>query len=213
MLDRLLQKTERLSRIAVWVAGGALIFAAFMVTVDVILRKLFSVTMGGADEITGYIFAIGTAWALTFTLLGRANVRIDALYQLLSRPVRALLDVVAVLVLGGFMFFVTKGAYSVFYGSLGWPFGETDFWSVSITPLQTPLAIPQGLWLVGLVFFLIALLLVSLRSLVALAQGDLAAVFKVAGPRTQREEVKEELQMAEAARTESAGRIEQREEN
>lgn len=213
MLDRLLEKTERLSRIAVWIAGGLLIFAAFMVTIDVILRKLFSVSMGGADEITGYIFAIGTAWALTFTLLHRANVRIDALHQLLPRLARAVLDVLAVLVLGGFMFFVTKGAYSVFYGSLGWPFGETDFWSVSVTPMQTRLAIPQGLWLMGLVFFLIALILVSIRSVVALVQGDLAAVSRIAGPRTHQEEVKEELQMAEAAHAESAARDGSREEN
>ncbi len=213
MLDRLLEKTHQLSRVAVWVAGGLLIFAAVMVTVDVILRKLFSVSMAGADEITGYIFAIGTAWAFTFTLLERANVRIDALYQLFPRLVRAVMDVVAVLVMGGFMFFVTKGAYSVFHGSLGWPFGDTDFWSVSITPLQTPLALPQGLWLIGLAFFLFALALVSIRAVVALAQGDLAAVSRVAGPRTHQEEVLEELHMAEAAHAESLTEIERAEDN
>ncbi|MCZ6552510.1 MAG: TRAP transporter small permease subunit, partial [SAR324 cluster bacterium] len=85
MLDRLLEKTHRLSRVAVWVAGALLIFAAIMVSVDVILRKLFSISMAGADEITGHIFAIGTAWAFTFTLLERANVRIDALHQLFPR--------------------------------------------------------------------------------------------------------------------------------
>ena len=161
LLDRLLEKMAKTSRIAVWIAGGALILAAFMVSIDVILRKTISVSMGGADEITGYVFAVGTAWAFTFTLLDRANVRIDALYQFLPPYVRAILDIVSMIVLGGFMFLVTKGAYSVFYGSLGWPFGESEFWSVSITPLLTPLAIPQGLWLVGLILFLFALALVS----------------------------------------------------
>lgn len=213
MLDRLLEKTHRLSRVAVWVAGALLIFAAVMVSVDVILRKLFSISMAGADEITGYIFAIGTAWAFTFTLLERANVRIDALHQLFPRLVRAVMDVVAVLVMGGFMFFVTKGAYSVFHGSLGWPFGDTDYWSVSITPLQTPLALPQGLWLIGLAFFLFALALVSIRAVVALAQGDLAAVSRVAGPRTHQEEVLEELHTAEAAHAESAAEIERAEDD
>lgn len=206
MLDRLLEKTESVSRIAVWIAGGALLLAACVVSIDVILRKLFSISMGGADEIMGYVFAIGTAWAFTFTLLERGNVRIDALYQLLPRPVRAVLDIVSTLVLGWFMFLVTKAAYSVFYGSMGWPFGDTEFWSVSITPLLTPLAIPQGLWVLGLILFMFAIVLVLVRSVVALAKGDLAAVARVAGPRTQDEEVEEELHMAEATHAESVAR-------
>jgi TRAP-type C4-dicarboxylate transport system permease small subunit len=206
MLDLLMRKTERVSRFAVWIAGGALILAAFMVTIDVTLRKLFSISMGGADEITGYVFAIGTTWAFTFTLLDRANVRIDALYQFLPRYVRAVMDIFSVLVLGFFMFLVTKGAYSVFYGSLGAPFGDTEFWSVSITPLLTPLALPQGLWLLGMILFMFALALVFVRSLVALVKGDLATVARVAGPKTQQEEVDEELHMAEAAHAESIAR-------
>lgn len=183
---------------AVWVAGAALIFAAFMVTIDVLLRYTFSISMGGADEITGYIFATGTAWAFSFTLFERANVRIDALYQLLPKPVCAVLDLISITVLGGFMLLVTKAAYSVFYGSLGWPFGESEFWSLSITPLLTPLAIPQGIWLVGLILFMVTITLVLARTVVALVQGDLATVARVAGPRTQQEEVDEELHLAES---------------
>lgn len=206
MLDRLLQMMEKISKISVWIAGGFLIFAAVMVTVDVLARKIFSVSMGGADEITGYIFAAGTAWAFSLALLERSNVRIDALYQVLPRRVRALLDILGLLVLGGFMAILTKAAYSVFYGSLGWPFGETDFWSVSITPLLTPLAIPQGLWLLGLLMFMVTLLLVLLRSLQAFVTGDMAGVIRVAGPRTAQEEVEEELHMAEAAHAEAVAR-------
>ena len=206
MLDRILDKMGKLSQIAVWIAGGTLICAAFVVSIDVILRKLFSISMGGADEIMGYVFAVGTAWAFTFTLLGRGNVRIDALYQFLPRRVRAVLDIVSVLVLGWFMLLVTKAAYSVFYGSMGWPFGDTEFWSVSITPLLTPLAIPQGFWLLGLLLFMFAISLLLVRSVMALVKGDLATVARVIGPRTQDEEVKEELHIAEAAHAESVAR-------
>ncbi len=208
MLDRLLQKLEKIARGSVWIAGAALVFAAFMVTVDVIARKAFSVSMAGADEITGYVFAVGTAWAFSLTLLDRANVRIDALYQFLPRRVQAVLDIVGLLFLGGFMFLLTKAAYSVFYGSLGWPFGETEFWSVSITPLLTPLAIPQGLWLLGLLMFMLTLALVLLRSLLALVRGDLREVSRVAGPRTAQEEVEEELHLAEAAHADQVAREE-----
>ncbi len=181
-----------------------LIFAACMVTVDVLVRKAFSISMGGADEVTGYIFAISTAWALSYALLGRANVRIDAFYQLLPRRLGAVLDILGLLVLGGFMALVTLAAYTVFYGSLGWPFGESDFWSVSITPLLTPLALPQGLWFLGLVLFMVTLVLVLLRAVLALARGDLATVSRLAGPRSHQEEIEEELHSAEATRDEAA---------
>ncbi len=181
-----------------------LIFAACMVTVDVLVRKAFSMSMGGADEVTGYIFAISTAWALSYALLGRANVRIDAFYQLLPRRLGAVLDSLGLLVLGGFMTLVTLAAYTVFYGSLGWPFGESDFWSVSITPLLTPLALPQGLWFLGLVLFMVTLVLVLLRAVLALARGDLATVARLAGPRSHQEEVEEELHSVEAAQAEAA---------
>lgn len=64
MMDRLLAWDRRLARLLVWIGGSGLLFAAFMVTVDVILRDLFAMTIGGADEISGYIFAVSTAFAL-----------------------------------------------------------------------------------------------------------------------------------------------------
>ena len=193
MLDRLLQRLEAVSRVAVWAGGGLLIFAACMVTFDVITRKFFGFSMAGADEVTGYLFAISTAWSYAFTLLGRSNVRIDALYERLPPPARAVLDVVALLALAGFMGFVTYWAFRVFQGSLGAPFGDTDVWSLSITPLSTPLALPQGLWLLGLLLFMITAAVLLLRVLAALARGDWGGVTRRAGTRSFAEEVEDEL--------------------
>jgi TRAP-type C4-dicarboxylate transport system permease small subunit len=193
MLDRLLGRLEAMSRYAVWAGGAMLIFAAGMVTVDVLTRKLLGWSMAGSDEITGYLFAISTAWSYAFTLLGRANVRIDALYEHMPKPVRAVLDVVALLALTGFMGFVTYWAYRVFRGSLGAPFGETDVWSLSITPLSTPLALPQGLWLLGLALFMITAVVLLLRVLASLAHGDWGDIARRAGTRTYAEEVEDEL--------------------
>lgn len=193
MLDRLLGRLEAVSRYAVWAGGAMLIFAAGMVTVDVLTRKFLGWSMAGSDEITGYLFAISTAWSYAFTLLGRANVRIDALYERLPRPVRAVLDVVALLALMAFMGFVTYWAYRVFKGSLGAPFGDTDVWSLSITPLSTPLALPQGLWLLGLVLFMITAAVLLLRVLASLGRSDWAGVTRRAGTRTFAEEVEDEL--------------------
>src|SRR3546814_3028249 len=75
LLDRWLGLADRISRYAIWFGGTLVLVSAFVVSVDVLLRKIFLISMGGSDELSGYAFAIGTAWALGFTLLRRANVR------------------------------------------------------------------------------------------------------------------------------------------
>ena len=42
--------------------------AALMIAVDVIARKLFSVSIGASSEVSGYVLAIGTSWALALAL-------------------------------------------------------------------------------------------------------------------------------------------------
>lgn len=188
-LDRALRAADWLSLRAVW-AGGALLFlAAFTVSVDVILRKLFAVSLGGADELSGYAFAIGTAWAFAFALLRRANVRVDALYQHLPLKFCALLDILALLALGWFV------AYLAFYG---WQVLETS-WSLSArsnSALKMPLWIPQSLWFAGLAAFVATLALLLARSLAALLAGDWKAIHDLVGARSIQEDAEDEAAYA-----------------
>lgn len=165
-----------------------LLFAACLVSVDVVTRKLFAVTFTGSDEISGYLFAISTSWAFAYVLLHRGNVRIDALYLLLPRPVCAVLDVIGLLVLGGFMIVFAQRAGIALLTSI-------EMSARSNTPLQTPTAIPQSLWFAGLLLFLLVWLIVLLRSGLALARGDLATVTRTAGAPSLDEEVDQELRV------------------
>ena len=185
MLDRLLKINERVAHVAVWVGGTLMIIAACMVTVDVLLRKFLSVTLGGADEMSGYLFAIATVWAFSYAAHHRVNVRIDALYTLFPRPLRAVLDLLGLTLLTGFVLLLTWRAALLFADTVA-------NWSRSITPLQTPLAIPQSLWLAGLVLFSFTLLLILTASAVAFLRGNLTKVARLAGVRTVTEEVEEE---------------------
>ena len=189
MLDSLLQRVNKLSQVAVWIGGALLIFAALMTTVDVILRKLFSWSFGGADEIAGYMFAIATALAMSFALLQRTHVRIDALYTVLPPRVRTVLDILAFLMLASFLGLITERAYAVFIGSY-----ESS--SVSITPLVTPLALPQAFWFAGFVFVMIVVVLITLRIAVAVFQRDWVRIAQLVGARGLDEEVEEEKRAA-----------------
>ena len=190
MLDSLLQRVNRLSQVAVWIGGALLIFAALMTTVDVFLRKLFNWSFGGADEIAGYMFAISTALAMSYALLQRTHVRIDALYTVMPPRVRTVLDILAFVMLASFLGLITERAYAVFIGSY-----ESS--SVSITPLVTPLAVPQAFWFAGFVFVMIVVVLITLRIVVAVFQRDWPRIAELVGARGLDEEVEEEKRAAE----------------
>lgn len=178
---------ERISLWAVWIGGGALLLSAIMVTVDVLCRKFLGVTMSGSDEITGYVFAGATTWAYAFCLLHRSNIRIDALYNLLPQGVRAVLDIVGLLLLFLYMSYLTAKAVEVF--STSWTNN-----SVSVTTLLTPIWIPQFVWLTGLVFFNITLIFLIVRAALTLVLVGPAAVQGLTGTLSVQEEIAEETQ-------------------
>ena len=195
MLDRLLLKAEKTAQIAVWIGGGLLIFAAVLTTIDVLLRKLFNWSFGGADEIAGYMFAISTAFAFAYATLHRAHVRIDALYIRVPARLRTALDVLGFLMLGGFLGVMAERAFDVWWNSVLNS-------SVSITPLVTKLAWPQGFWFAGILFFVLVFCLMMARIVTALFARDWLRIAQLVGPRGVEEEVKEERDhaLAELAR-------------
>ncbi len=173
------------SRVAVWVGGATLMLSAIMVTLDVIARKMFGYTISGSDEISGYVFAAGTTWAYSYCLLTRSNIRIDALYNLLSTRPKAILDMIGLLLLLYYIYLLTASAFSLFMESV-------QYNSSAQTTLATPLWIPQAFWLSGLCFFVLSLAFLSVYTLTALIRGDWATVRRIAGVKSVDEEISEE---------------------
>ncbi len=175
--------------------GGAIVLAAaILIGIEVCIRRFAGVTVGGIDELSGYALAISSAWAFAFTLLQRAHVRIDTVYQLFPRPARAYLDLLALLVLGLFAATIVARASEMF-------FLAARFGSRSLSPLATPLWIPQGLWVAGWVVFAVVITLLFTRTLIALLSGRTDEALKVAGMMTIEEEVRIELADLKRRRT------------
>ncbi|MBT6277407.1 MAG: TRAP transporter small permease [Chromatiales bacterium] len=191
MLDRLLGVANKTSQVLVWAGGTMLLFAAVLTTLEVFLRKFANFSFGGADEISGYLFAISTVFAFSYATLQRAHVRIDALYMHLPRAVQLFLDVMGFLALGFFLFIACSQAFAVWKNS--W-----DYSSVSITPMVTPLALPQGFWLVGLLFFVFCFVALFLRVAQALIQRDWVKVSQLISARSLEEEISEETEHAKS---------------
>lgn len=179
-------------RLAVWTirgGGGLMFMAALMIAIDVVLRKVVGVTLGGADELAGYAMAIGCTWSFSYVLLRRGNVRVDALYNHLPAKVCIALDLLAVVAIGGFVAVLAFYGFDVF--STSWGLG-----SRSNSELKMPLWLPQGLWWLGLVQVVLTAVILLLRALALLRAGKTSDFRALVGARSIEEDA-----AAEAAYT------------
>ena len=183
-----------IARAGLWLGGALILLAAILIGIDVSLRKLFSVSIGGADELAGYALAIGTAWALAAALLDRAHIRIDSLYVFFPAPVRILLDFIGLALFVGF--FALVGWHGIGVVQQSWISG-----SRSQSALETPVVVPQIIWLAGLGVFVLVGAVLFLVALGRLLAGDHEAVAQLIGTRSGEEEIRLELRSVEASRT------------
>jgi TRAP-type C4-dicarboxylate transport system permease small subunit len=181
-----IEPLRRLTRWGLWFGGALILLAALLIGVDVVMRKFFAASVGGADELAGYALAIGTAWGLGAALVDRAHIRIDSLYVLLPVAVRLVLDVVGVVLLVGFFGLVAWHGFGVVEQS--W---TSD--SRSQSALETPTIIPQLLWFLGLVGFVIAGTVLLAHAISVGARGDFAGMARSIGTRSAEEEVEDEI--------------------
>lgn len=185
-MKRLQAIAEGISRGGAIVGGAMLLLAAVTICIDIVLRYAFSLTLGGADELSGYALAIASAWGFSAALLSRSHIRIDTVYVRVTSRVRATLDLVSLAAFAFFVALVTWHAWGVLQQS--WVSG-----SRSHSAMEVPLVIPQTLWFVGLAFFVAVALLLLARALFAYLTGDLGSVFRAIGSKSAVAEAKEEV--------------------
>ncbi|NKC29735.1 TRAP transporter small permease subunit [Falsiroseomonas selenitidurans] len=175
---RLLPATRFFSLLCGWWLLG---YSA-LVCADLVARRYFGVSLQGTDEIGGYTLAGLVAFGFAHTLLVRRHTRIDLFLSHLGALPRAVAHVVAA---------VAIAAFAVFAASRGWAeMAESiEFMSVSTSPLQVPLWIPQGVWFAGLAVFGVVATLLALHALFLLARFRLRQINAWYGPPTVDEEI------------------------
>ena len=159
-LDRVISQTTRVFAIA---GGWALLGLSILIGMDVIGRKLFNISVQGADEIGGYVMAAVCAFGFSFTLNERAHIRLNILLPRLPVTLRVIANLVAYGLFASF-------AYMMFWRSTAVLSETIQFKAVAPTPLETPLVIPQSIWCLGLLWFSLVLT-VYLIQLIALTLG------------------------------------------
>ncbi len=185
-MESVMQGARRVAHWGLWFGGALVLLAALLIGIDVVMRKFFNASIGGADELAGYALALGTAWSLAAALVERAHIRIDSLYVLFSRRLRFVLDVAGLVLLVLFFGLVAWHGWSMVAQS--WTAG-----SRSQSALQTPTVIPQLIWFVGLAGFVAIGIVLLVHALVLASRGEHAAVAKAISTRSAEEEVADEI--------------------
>ena len=113
MMIHLLDKSAKISQIAAWCSGLLLFLASIMIAVEVVLRKVFTLSIGGADELSSYALAISCTWGFSYALFRKSHIRIDVLHCRMPGKVRAFLDLLAYGLLAIYIFTLSYFAFLV----------------------------------------------------------------------------------------------------
>ncbi|MBR0566830.1 TRAP transporter small permease [Azoarcus sp. L1K30] len=177
---------ERLENMLAAIFGGIFLALAGLVAVEVAARKLFGLSLQGANELGGYALAVGSTLAFTLALFGRNHIRVDVLHERLSARWQGVLNWLSAFLMASLAILLAMLAWGVVRDTL-------DYHSTAQTPWATPLIYPQGLWFAGQVVFMLTAVGIALRASWLVVRGQLAQLNIELHPRSVKEDLDEEL--------------------
>jgi TRAP-type C4-dicarboxylate transport system permease small subunit len=177
---------ERIESALASVFGLIFIGLAALVTVETISRKVFNISLQGADELGGYALAVGSTIAFSLALMGRNHIRVDVFHERLAPRLQAFANWISIVSLATFGVLIAWLAFKVIGDTL-------QYRSTAQTPWATPLIYPQSIWYAGLVIFALVACGYALRATLLLAGGRLDEINRDFHPKSAKEELKEEL--------------------
>ena len=169
------------TRLLVLIAGWWLLLLCFVTCFEILGRKLLGFSLQGVDEVGGYTTAVFSSLAFGWALVTKSHTRVDFLLAHLPDWLRAVLNALAHALLAGLAVFATWRGWDVLDETL-------LFDAHAITPLGTPLWIPQSLWLAGIAVFTVVAVIYALHALWLLV-ADRRRLNRLYGPVTLDEEV------------------------
>ena len=166
--------------------GGIFSILVIVVTIETIARKLFNVSLQGADELGGYALAIGSTLAFSLAVFGRNHIRVDVLHEKLPRWLQGWMNWFAATSMAVFAIFLCFVTVNVLTDTISYS-------NTAQTPWATPLIYPQSIWYAGLVIFACVTSIWAIRATYLLARGRIETLNKEFEPKSAKEEIKEEL--------------------
>lgn len=166
MADQFIDRLRTLNRYVAYAVGVLLLLCAAVVLADIVLRQL-GASLGGTDEISGYVMAIATSWGMAYTLLELGHVRIDLIRSKVAAKGRAMFDLLSMTVMSATIVLIAVKCWPVLARSI-------KNGSTANTPLETPLVWVQTPWFAGWVWFAVMSCLLTLAATLLVMQGKLS---------------------------------------
>lgn len=160
---------------------------SLVVTVETVMRKVFTVSLQGADELGGYALAIGATIAFSLALIGRTHIRVDVFHDRLPAWLQTALNWLSAMSLAAFAGLMAWLAWFVIQDTQAYQ-------SVAQTPWATPLVYPQTAWLCGLIMFALVSAGFAIHASILLLTGRTGELNAAYGPRSTKQEVDEEVE-------------------
>jgi len=181
-----MKKRKNIAYISSCFFGYLCVGLSVFVSIEVIMRKVFSKSLQGADELGGYVLAITSTLAFCIALIGNNHIRIDIFHYKFPPKMQAFLNWLAMLANLFIAFLLAFTALHVISETI-------SYGSTAPTPWATPLKYPQALWIIGLILFFALscyYFLGATKLLLTRQWNDLRIIYQ---PKGSADEVKEEL--------------------
>jgi TRAP-type C4-dicarboxylate transport system permease small subunit len=178
---------DRIETLLATVFGGIFLGLSVVVAVETISRKVFNVSLQGADELGGYALAVGSTIAFSLALMGRNHIRVDVFHDKFPRGMQAALNWLSIVSLAALGAFIAWIAFKVIGDTL-------QYGSTAQTPWATPLIWPQSVWYAGLVTFALVAAGYAVRATLLLLTDRIDMLNHDFHPKSAKEELKEELE-------------------
>ena len=178
---------DRIETLLATVFGGIFLVLSVVVAVETISRKVFNVSLQGADELGGYALAVGSTIAFSLALMGRNHIRVDVFHDKFPRGMQAALNWLSIVSLAALGAFIAWIAFKVIGDTL-------QYGSTAQTPWATPLIWPQSVWYAGLVTFALVAAGYAVRATLLLLTDRIDMLNHDFHPKSAKEELKEELE-------------------
>jgi|TARA_R110000803_G_scaffold55182_2_gene112035 TRAP-type C4-dicarboxylate transport system permease small subunit len=175
--NTLIAAIRRTNRIIALLVGLVLTGTVILIIAEIVLREV-GISLGGAEEISGYVMAGVASWGMSYALTELAHVRIDLIRLRLQTRGRALLDLIAIVALAGVASLVAFQCWPVLEKTI-------ERGSRANTTLETPLWIPQTIWLSGWIWFAVSACVLVILSLVLMMRRDFDQADALVGARSE----------------------------
>ncbi len=181
-MDAIVGRIAWISRLLARAAGALILFCAVLVSLDVLFRNVFKITVFESFELTSYAVAMAITFGFAWALVTKAHIRIEVIYNVLSLKTRCWLDALALGVLALVAVVATWWGAQVALDSFA-------MHSRSNSSLAVPMALPQGLWALGLAWFAACAVVLFAVAAYGLLRGRYADVRRIFGVASVEEEI------------------------